>query len=64
MDITQAKPIHSNVIKVLMHTQGIGEISNSDVEAVKKLSLVDMLQANSLMDGYEEKKEDGDCKEG
>jgi len=54
MDIEQAKPIHSKIMKVLMHTQGIGEITTADVIAVKETSLSDMILANSLMDGYQE----------
>ena len=59
MDIEQAKPIHSKTMKVLMHTQGIGEITTADVKAVKEISLIEMLQANSLMDGYEEDTKEG-----
>ena len=54
MDIEQAKPLHFSIMKVLMHIQGIGEITNTDVTAVKEMSLAEMTLANSLMDGYQE----------
>ena len=54
MEIEQAKKIHHIVMKVLMHTHGIGEIKDSDVIAAKEISLIEMSQANSLMEGYKE----------
>jgi len=62
MDIEQAKPIHSKIMKVLMHTQGIGEITAADVKAVKETSLSNMVLANSLMDGYQEGSKKGGFK--
>lgn len=54
MKIEQAKFIHGKAMKVLMFTQGIGEITNTDVNDLKAISLVDMLLANKLMEHYEE----------
>ena len=60
MDTERAKSLHDTVMKVLMHTHGIGEITDDDVKACKEISLSDMVYANSLMDGYREgSEEDG-----
>lgn len=59
MDIVIAKKIHGTVMKVLMHTQGIGGITEDDVIAVKEVALPDMLKANALMSGHKEVSDDG-----
>jgi hypothetical protein len=59
MDIKRAKTLHSSVMTVLMHTHGIGNVTNADVLAVKETSLSDILLANNLMNGFKEKAANG-----
>jgi hypothetical protein len=54
MELEQAKRIHSIVMAVLMHTQGIGEVTGDDVIAISDISLLEMLQANSVMEKHKE----------
>lgn len=54
MEIEQAKTIHSRVMKVIMYTRGIGEITSDDVSLVQEISLSDMALANSLMADHQE----------
>jgi hypothetical protein len=59
MKIKQATYLHSAVIAVLMHTKGLGSMSDADRETVSEASLSDILLANSMMNDHKGSSADG-----
>lgn len=58
-EIAEAKKIHSVVISVAMSLQGIGEATPEQVKAFKGFTLIEILNANKVMEGYREEQENG-----
>ncbi|MDK2594377.1 hypothetical protein [Pseudoalteromonas obscura] len=58
MEVEQAKPIHASIMKIAFFLQGIGSITNEDVEEFKGYSLEHLVQANKALSDYKEKQED------
>jgi len=53
-DMVVIKKRHRAMMNTLMARQEIGELTDEDFDAVKTLSLIEMLEANKLMTGYAE----------
>lgn len=51
MKLDKAKEINKRVINLLMAKEGATELSDTDVQELKQVSLADMLEASRLLDG-------------